>query len=384
MARAKRKKQQEETPQMELDDIFDEILDAPQAELEERTLDGAEDEEEEPEADIGEEEESASTEEDDDNTPVVKLLPDSDREEAEGSESDGADDDQESESDDSPSADSPALTGREQGLLREMASLRQKNQELTLQHQQPVMQAPQAPLPQETTAPDPMLGRVPLIVSEDGQHVYNDDAALDARIEQRAQALIDRAAQPTEDQVRVFKVRQMTDAYVAEDPDMRGPAAVLVHQADEYISQHLTALISAGHKFRDAAHAAETLRELGIDKQIGEYFPTIEPMLDEFVEGVSSGSPRWRRTILEKLTSAGGSSAGESAVPNPDLKVKLGRVPQSMTKKGGTRSQTTSADDKEFNHLEEGFRDNILGYPQDKYDRLQELGKSLGKPGYEG
>lgn len=363
-----------------VDDMLDEVLGADQADLDAVDLD-----------DAGNPIKSPSGEE----SPLQA------REEAEAPEPSDESEGQEADSEGGASADSPAeveakiepeseedeadekependleaLRKQNRGLLKQITELRSVKRQ-QVQPQQPV-QPVAAPAPSTTTAPT--RKGVTVKVSEDGQSVFVDPSEFDQAVRETAQELIRQAQQPTPEQIRIQQNYRAEAEFVQADSARLLPIVERVHQADDYITSHLRNLIAEGHQVQNVNHAIEIMRSMGIDKEVGQHFPEVEPIFDEFVEGMASGNPTWRKSLLARI--AGPANGHES--PASPKRVDVRSMPQSLTKKGGVRTEAGTTEEREFKELQDEFNRDVIFFPEKKYKRLEELGSKLGKPGFE-
>jgi hypothetical protein len=366
------KREEEERP--EVDELLDEILGAEEADLK---LTPMGDIPEEPdETDAPEEPEQLEL-------PLGDDPPDSEREGEEGELEADVEEGQVSDADASPPSDSEeevALTEKE-GLLKEIDILRKK-----LAAPAPALSqytAPPAPPPMVSTAPpanQPVPGQVPVLVSEDGTHVYTDPEAQNAYTEATVRRMIEEARTPSAGQIKAMENGQMVQDFIALDPERNQAVAGRMKEADDYIALHMQNLVNEGHQFGSVRQAINAMRDLGLDKNVIQYFPEIEANFDEFIEGSASGNATWRRSLLEKF---GGHSRSPIATNlGEPPKANIAKLPQSMSRKGGARTPNASSDEQEYNTLSDAFQEEVVLFPEGKYQRMQELGKKLGKPGY--
>ena len=346
----------------EMDDILNEVLDlkdedydedepeAEPTEVEDETPEPVEDEPEEAEPDEPEDEEPLAAEADEPESEAPEVEPEG-------------------------KADEKPEDARAAGLLREVTDLRRKLAEAKAQASRAVQQEPVAP-------PTPQRSQVPIILSEDGQSLYADPDATRAEIERVARELIAEDKRPSPQQLKAYEIQMATDQFVRADPERHAPVVERSNQADDYLALQFESLASQGYQIKNTTEFLATMRQLGVDKQVETYFPEVAPMLDEFVEGMASGNATWRRSILTRMAGQA-EPQHEGQTPSPVRPIT--GLPQSMSRKGGSRSQSPSSDDAEFLALESRMHSDVFTFLKDdkKYNRLQQLGKKLGKAGYE-
>ena len=325
--------------------------------------------------------------------PLGDDPPDSEREEEEGELETSSEDSQESEDEVSPPSDSAdlevevegededdELTAKEkQGLLKEIAELRRRLSTPPPPAPPTYAQPPPPPPSQSTAIP----GRVPVLVSEDGMSVYTDPDATRAEMERIARQLITEAQTPTPQQLNAMENSRAVQDYVSRDPERNQAVANRMKEADDFIALHIQNLAAEGHQIGSVRDAINVMRERGLDQNVIKYFPEIADNFDEFIEGSASGKATWRRSLLERF---GSHSADRTPEPTTargkDLVPNISNLPQSLTRKGGTRTTSTSSDESEFELMSAEFSEEVIFYPEKKFRRLQDLGKKLGKPGY--
>jgi len=302
---------------------------------------------------------------------------DSGDDDLQGSERESASPADDDEDDDDKAEDEVSVKKREEGLIRDLQKLRRENQELVAR-----LNPPAAPAPGQTTQvpkQGPPSTHIPIQVSPDGEQVYFDlaDPRVQEYVRQQAQA----ANQPSEMQLRQQALDRVDQEYAASEPgnDYVVSRAKL---ADDMLSEHIRGMMLQGHRFDTITDAIGALRMRGVDQQVAQHFPELANIFDEFVEGMASGNPVWRRSLYSRIkppraTAYGGGGALPQTTP------KLGNAPTSMARKGGTRSESTTSDEREFSGLEAEFKHDFMIMPEEKWNRLQSLGKKLGKTGYE-
>jgi hypothetical protein len=365
--------------QQTIDDILDEVLDPPTSDFDD---------------------EPNTEEETSDQGPP----PPPDREEAEGDSDSGDDESQDSEPESAPSADEEPNTEssesededdddddddeeeldpaakRAAGLQREVSRLRK---ELAMRNATPPAdQGPVAP-PAAVTTAQPVTESVlgPQVkVSEDGQQVYVDPDAFTEAVRREAQQLIEEASKPTEQQIATQRNMQMRQDFIAEDPANK-EALAIADEADGFITLQLQNLISQGFRPQSVEHAIQALEQTGVAEQVREFFPEVGSMFSEFVEAQASSSPTWKRSVLTRLRAP--ASPHNTGTGGPKLK-SVTNAPQSLAKKGGTRSHNKNPDRLEFEALEKQFRTEGVLMDDASYDKLKKLGVTLEMPGYEG
>lgn len=280
---------------------------------------------------------------------------------------------------------------RADALQREVTRLRSELRAAKAQQQAqyaPPPTAPQGQAPQAPPEPKKPKG-VPVVVSEDGQHVYVDPDLLGQTVEERARALIEEARKPTPEQIAAYELQSMASEFVSADPERNQRALEVANQADDFISLALQNVIATqGVRPSNAFEAARLAREVGIDQQVAEYFPEVAPLFDEFVQAFASNQVGWKRSVLERIAAQGGQSIPVQTGAKPQSGRPLTPVtgtPRSLARKGGSRSDSPVVEENEFKSLEAEFYADptgVQGFSQDKYRRLEELGRKLQKPGW--
>ena len=269
---------------------------------------------------------------------------------------------------------------RNRGLLKEITELRRK---LSAAQQQSSTQpvAPVAPPAASTTAQpaDKPKGRLQVVVDENGKEVYGDLEQARDYLKQIVNEEYENRSRPTPAQIKIFENQRATEEFVAADRERNAPVAERAQQADDYLTAQLETLAAEGYQFRSAREASALLRHRGIDTQTAEYFPELAPMFDEFIAGMASGDPIWRRSILERM-----SPAIEAKQPAPPPLKSVKGLPPSLAKRGGSRSTSPNSDESEFEALRDEFKKDVAFFPDEKYERLQSLGRKLEKPGFDG
>lgn len=281
-----------------------------------------------------------------------------------------ADEPEESESDKVRAAASK----REARLYHELRILRSERR-----------QGKQTPPPVREPAPVPVAEpdsgdptRIPVVVSEDGQSVYVDQEKLSAQMQASARSVYDEAMKPTPEQIRVSNKQQLERAFVGEDAG-RKTVFDTAEKADDYISEMLAHESGQqGFQPRNIQDVQMFIRQSGISDKVEEFFPEITPMLDEFVAAYASDNPMWKRSVLERIT-----APSQEAPPDGSTKTleSVADTPRSLARKGGTRSVSPNSDEMEFEKLEAEFRKDAAFMPEKKYQRMQTLGKKLGRDG---
>lgn len=361
----------------EVEDVLDEVLTTPKVAPVEEVSQDEEESPADPAAERGEQPEDADPS---DGAPSTA------REEAAGSQPEGSPAAESTE--DEAGADESEAEKRAAGLQREITELRRKLAEARASQQS----APTPPPAAQTTAPAPQAPPkpkgVPVVVSEDGRQVYVDPDALTKTVEERARQLYEEMRKPTPEQVREMENRTAVDAFVAENPAAHQAVVGRAKDAEDFIALQIQSLMSQGHQIGSVQHAIQAMKDFGVSQSVATYFPEVAPMLDEFVEGMASGNPTWRRSLLSRMAQGAAPVDAEDAPARPvvapvsPLRPVTG-MPQSLARKGGTRSQSPSADEAEFTELAKEFSDSVIFMPEKRYERLRALGKKLGKPGYE-
>ena len=356
-------------PDPGVDELLDEILEIPAAEVE--FDDGNDDITEPPEpessAPPGEE---AEGEEDSSSDETDSSLSDSEPSADLEDETETEDEDEEDQGEDDVAAK------RADAFKRDLIKQRKRNAELQAQAQQMQLpyQPPVAPPPAETTAPTNTPPGLPVLVSEDGSQVYVDPMAFEAAVQKQARELIRQAQTPTPEQIAAQEHHQQTEAIRTEYPETYSEA----EQADAYLTESLAGLQAEGWKPRSIADVKQLFREQGVEKQLTEHLPQLTgPLFGEFIDAWTSGQPAWKRSVVERMAAGTAPPSEMPARRRPDLS------PKSLARKGGSRTTANGTTDlREFKQLEAEFSKESWSFPDDKYDRLKELGKKLNQEGY--
>jgi hypothetical protein len=327
----------------------------------------------EPESEPAETEDVAEVEEEDDEEDPGNLRLETSESEEPAKESE-------------PSTEERLAAGvkREAGLSAELRKLRAERRQNALQASRQDAPVPTREfVPTPPTVPTPDEGRIPVVVSEDGQSVYVDDAALQTRAAEIARREFAEASKPTPDQIRAHSTQQLAQQFIGVDPESqsrRQEIFVAAQKADDYISMKLTAEANRqGVRFENSEQAKYFMHQTGIAEEAAAFFPDIAPMLDEFVDAYASDNSAWKRSVLNRIAKT---SAPHPATNGASAQIeKVSGGPQSLTRKGGTRSVSSSSDEAEFEKLESAFRKDPIGISDKQYDRYQSLGKKLEKEG---
>ena len=274
------------------------------------------------------------------------------------------------------------------GLEAELRKLRAERRQNALQNSRQDAPAPTREfVPVAPTVPEMPRddhNRIPVVVSEDGQSVYVDDAKLQVRTAEIARSELARANQPTPDQIRAHQTQRLAQSFIGSNPETqaeRQAIFIAAQKADDYISMKLTAEANRqGVRFEGLEQMQMFMRETGIGAEVEQFFPEIAPMVEEFVAAYASDIPGWKRSVLDRI------AANQSSTPAPSgastSVQRLSATPESLSRKGGTRSASPSTEESEFIKLESAFRKDMFGFPDDKYKRLEALGKKLDKSGF--
>lgn len=291
------------------------------------------------------------------------------------------------EEDDDQATDRAASAKREEGLQAEVQRLRLERRQHAVQAAQQQQQyPPQQPQQSAPMAPDPGVppadpNRIPVVVAEDGQSVFVDQEALTAQMQATARSAYEDAMRPTPEQVRAENTRQFAQGFIGENPERNQPIFEDAQRADDFISMALiNAAQQQGFQPRSIEDVNQFLHHTGIDKQVEEFFPDIAENLDEFVAAYASDNTAWKHSVLNRIGGVAPQSNGNTVRQRLE---SVGNAPTSLARKGSGRSQSPSTDEREFESLEKGFRENMWDFPEEKYERMQALGKKLGISGLE-
>lgn len=280
---------------------------------------------------------------------------------------------------------------RADGLQRELAELRKKNQELLYERQRREMER-QAPSPvREAAAPPaaepPKRRGLPVTVDENEVFVPEDVALQLA--EQAAERVFERRTKPTPEQLAQAETQRAVSEFMAADPHHQVVAEQVVSAGQMIELAIQNRQLQAG-PFMSLEHSIEYLEQSGVAQQIAEYFPAVGEHLREFVEAFGSRETGWKRSVLNQIARSAQRMAPPEqagmpapAVPSMPPPPKLARVnaPTPMAKMGGSRAQPESDLEREFNRLLKAYTDDPF-IAQGDYKRLQSLGKQLGKPNF--
>lgn len=290
-----------------------------------------------------------------------------------------ADEDEDDEPEESPEK------RRADGLQKEVARLRRELRETQARQQAQQAPAPAPPIqPQASQAPpQPAKPKgIPVVVSEDGQHVYVDPDALDQTVEQRAKALIAEAQRPTPEQIVARQQYEAAQAFAAEMPEQGRAVLETAERADDFLSLSIQSAMARGYQPRSMGDVMQIVRDEGIAERVAEHFPEVAPVLDEFIEAYATNNAAWKRSIWRRMAQESGRDVPVDDRPAPALKSVSG-APQSLSRKGGSRSKSPAGEEAEFDALEREYRSSaIFDFPQKKYERMKELGGRLSKPGW--
>lgn len=279
---------------------------------------------------------------------------------------------------------------RADGLQRELAELRKKNQELLYERQREQL-ARQAPSPQREApaAPIEPPKRRGLPVTVDENEVFvPEDVALQLA-EQAAERVFERRSKPTPEQIAQAETQRAVNEFISAAPHHQEVAEQVVSAGQMIELAIQNRQLQAG-PFMSLEHSIDYLEQSGVAQQIAEYFPAVGEHLREFVEAFGSRETGWKRSVLHQIArsaarmaptdSGEGAAPAVPAQPNPP---RLARVnaPTPIAKMGGSRAQPESDLDREFNRLLKAYTEDPF-IPQADYKRLQSLGKQLGKPNF--
>ena len=380
-ATLKKQRELEENPDALLDDVLGTEADTPDDDYIQD--DDDDDTEEDEEDDTSDDEDDVTNTEDgedilDDDDSGEPPADEDDDEGEVGDEDEGDDENQGSESESEPPAAKKGKKDPQQGLLKELRETRQKNAELQAQL---AARPPTAPPPGDTTAApvDQPNNQIPVTVSEDGKQVYVDFDNPDV---QRIIANQSRAANaPTPQELKQQALAGAMRDFAAEEA---GNSSIVerANEIDDFVSANVESLMMRGLRPQTIGQVVQALEDAGVGQRVAEAYPEMEGMFPEFVEAMSSGNPTWRTSMYRRMKSAAAAPPAPSRdesrpnIPRP-------KSPRSLARKGGRRSEGGTADEKEYDALQSRFKDDFMLMPEDKWNRMQELGVKLGKPGYE-
>ncbi len=276
---------------------------------------------------------------------------------------------------------------RADGLQRELAELRKKNQELLYERQRRELER-QAPSPLREAPPvaaqPPKRRGLPVTVEENDVFVPEDVALQLA--EQAAERVLDRRMKPTPEQLAQAETQRAVSEFITADPGHQAVAEQVVSAGQMIELAIQNRQLQAG-PFMSLEHTIEFLDQSGVSQQIAEYFPAVGENLREFIEAFGSRETGWKRSVLHQIARSAARSAppeqGAPEVPAQPAPPRLAKVnaPAPMAKMGGSRAVPESDLDREFNRLLKAYTDDPF-IPQGDYKRLQSIGKQLGKPGF--
>ncbi len=320
--------------------------------------------------------------EDDDEEPGNLRLPEKEEAKAE---------DEPAEPEADLSDDAKRLAAEEKrtaGLKKELHRLRTKNAELAAMNQ-PTAPPPAIPAaPQVPTSPvaDPSQAsadpnRIPVVVSEDGQSVYVDEAKLAERMQQTALSAYEEASRPTPEQISAQNEMQLAQAFIGQNKEQNEPVYQMAREAENFIFEAVSVGAKAQGAQLDSVQKIQAfIHQNGIDQQVQEFFPNVGPLIDEFVAAGISENPMWRKSVLERMVPSAPPElpSGESGAVEP-----VSGAPLSLARKGAARSTSSNADESEFMALEKEFQDDPFEMSEKRVARMEALGKKLGIVGME-
>lgn len=280
---------------------------------------------------------------------------------------------------------------RADGLQRELAELRKKNQELLYERQRreierqapsPLREAP----PAADQPPTPKRRGLPVTVEENEVFVPEDVALQLA--EQAAERVFERRAKPTPEQLAQAETQRAVTEFITADPGHQAVAEQVV-SAGQLIELAIQNRQLQAGPFMSLEHTIDYIEQSGVAQQIAEYFPAVGENLRDFVEAFASRETGWKRSVLHQIARSASRMAPVAELQNPaevplqPAPPRLARVnaPAPMAKMGGSRAVPESDMDREFTRLLKAYTDDPF-IPQSDYKRLQSIGKQLGKPGF--
>ena len=279
---------------------------------------------------------------------------------------------------------------RADGLQRELAELRKKNQELLYERQRREMER-QAPSPvREAAAPPtepPKRRGLPVTVDENEVFVPEDVALQLA--EQAAERVFERRSKPTPEQIAQAETQRAVNEFISAAPHHQEVAEQVVSAGQMIELAIQNRQLQAG-PFMSLEHSIDYLEQSGVAQQIAEYFPAVGEHLREFVEAFGSREVGWKRSVLHQIARSAQRMAppAEGGMPAPAVPAtppppRLAKVnaPTPIAKMGGSRALPESDLEREFNRLLKAYTDDPF-IAQSDYKRLQALGKQLGKPNF--
>jgi len=270
--------------------------------------------------------------------------------------------------------DGATLAKENAGLRRELQKLRNQNR---LAQPAPVVPVPPADVQPVGDHP----GRIPVMLSDDGQQVYVDQSVVDSLISQG----IAQSRQPTQRDLVLQRNAEQVQQFIAEDPGNR-EVVNRAQEADDFITLNIENLMAQGVVFSSQADVIQHLEAAGIDKKISEFTPEIGSAVSfaEFIAARSSGDAVLGKALLQRMR---GNGAAADPAPNPPVPPALEDVsgaPRALARKGGARSEPPGEDKREFDALQARFSANPFnGVSEAEYTRLEELGRNLRIEGWE-
>ena len=315
--------------------------------------------------------------------PSADIDPDQAGEEAEGSPDGGVEEEAEAEPEDAPEDENEKVR---QGLLRDLQKERREKAEMQakLNTAQRMMDQPVAPAPQMTThqAPQanvPELPGLPVQVTEDGQNVYIDRDMLTEEVQRISNA----PREYTQAEISTMTENATREMYIGasanqEEANVRLAMADRANQANGFLAAKMQELASQGHQITSPAEGLHVMRQMGADKEFEMHFPEIAPMVDEFAETMTYGSPLLRSKMYERIAPEPAQSVQDDIIPPGPTRRVAADGPRSMAKKGGQRSTPKTAKQAQYEQMRDEFQRDIMGFPRSKFKEMKALGRELG------
>jgi len=239
---------------------------------------------------------------------------------------------------------------------------------------------------------EPAIPGALLKVTPDGKNVYLPNEDFDARVA----AGVEKANQPSPEQINVQRNRQMMDGFVQSHPDMESRQAAIemtqsVGAVDDFMRAKLEVLLTQGYKPTTMEEVKYVMRESGAHAEVEKSYPEMAQYLDEMLDAWGAQQPGWTRSIMDRMMAE---SRQEDVLPDnaeimptkePKLK-NVKKMPKSLARKSGSRSQSESTLENEFDKLEAKYGNDPLAameHPKEM-DKYISLGRQLNKDGFDG
>jgi hypothetical protein len=203
-----------------------------------------------------------------------------------------------------------------------------------------------------------------------------DPNAVEGLVSSAAQAAVQAALTPTPEQQEQMRVNQEIEQIRQEYPDAMRKADA----AEEFLAETLRSFVAQGYRFQSYEQIRNLMIERGVDQQLAQHIPELGgPMFVEFMDSLNSNNPTWRRSVASRMEAPPVANSALEGLPPAAPSMS----PPALARRGGSRTgDVPQADRAEFEQLEVEFRKDITLMPQEKYDRMRELGAKLGVEGY--